>query len=238
MATQEVITLQIGSNANYMGSHFWNLEEEYARCFGAAIASSAHAAAADASETALEAEMHSPNLFRHGLTSGRATITPRLVAWDLTGALGSMPDLETLYGGPTSVQDARDSLTQTWRGKVSISTCMSSQSYASSSDAAAAADDGDDVDGAFDDEMHDALADVAFDSFSGAKPVQLYRDASRAADPYLTAAAAAGSSFGSAGVDPTSGAVAPHVRCDHVVQSDQCGVLIICDIVHAFYIFV
>lgn len=218
MSTQEVITLQIGSNSNYMGSHFWNLEEEYARCFGAAIASTG----AEASEMALEAEMHSPNLFRLGLSSGRSTITPRLVAWDLTGALGSMPDVETLYGGPTSVQDARDSLTQTWRGKVSISTSMSSQSYAHASDAATSAEGGDDVDEALDDEMHDALADVAYDSFSAAKPIQLYRNASRAADPYLIAAATAGSSFGSAGVDPASGIVAPHVRIATIPSKHAC----------------
>lgn len=53
-------------------------------------------------------------LFRHGHTpSGRPTITPRLLAFDLTGALGAMPDAGYL-NAPPKAEAARAQLQSRW----------------------------------------------------------------------------------------------------------------------------
>jgi hypothetical protein len=53
-------------------------------------------------------------LFRAGQTlSGRPTYTPRLLALDLTGALGAMPD-QGYTNKPPSLQAARTQLHNNW----------------------------------------------------------------------------------------------------------------------------
>ena len=80
-----VISLQLGNYSNYVGTHFWNFQEAQFVFPGQ------------------EREGPIPDvdhdvLFRQGETLGRQiTYTPRLVAVDLKGALGLLPQLGDLY---------------------------------------------------------------------------------------------------------------------------------------------
>ncbi|MBN3292757.1 MSTO1 protein, partial [Polypterus senegalus] len=67
---REVITLQLGHYANFVGSHWWNLQDA-SLCY-------------DASPEETPSEIFSDVLFRVGQThSGQTTYTPRLIAFDL-----------------------------------------------------------------------------------------------------------------------------------------------------------
>ena len=75
-----VITLQMGNYSNYIGSHFWNIQE---------------AGFVFPSETNINyvPDINNSVLFREGATGlgqngGQTTYTPRLVSVDLKGALG------------------------------------------------------------------------------------------------------------------------------------------------------
>ena len=75
-----VITLQIGNYSNYIGAHFWNIQE---------------AGFVYPSQTNLSdvPDINNSILFREGATgfgqnNGEPTFTPRLVSIDLKGALG------------------------------------------------------------------------------------------------------------------------------------------------------
>ncbi|MGH0189894.1 UNVERIFIED_CONTAM: hypothetical protein FKN15_039219 [Acipenser sinensis] len=69
---REVVTLQLGHYANYVGTHWWNLQDA-SLCY-------------DADPHNPPSEVRSDALFREGLTqSGQTTYTPRLIALDLKG---------------------------------------------------------------------------------------------------------------------------------------------------------
>ena len=75
-----VITLQIGHYSNFVGAHFWNIQEA-----GFVYASSTN--------PTFVPEINHGVLFREGVTGygrtdGQTTFTPRLVSVDLKGALG------------------------------------------------------------------------------------------------------------------------------------------------------
>lgn len=76
---REIITLQIGHYSNYVGAHWWNLQE-----------------AAFTNNTDSPTEINNDVLFREGETRrGEVTFTPRLVLSDLKGSLGAL----TVDGG-------------------------------------------------------------------------------------------------------------------------------------------
>jgi hypothetical protein len=87
-----IITLQCGNYANYIGAHFWNLQEsefEYDTNRKTGIL--------DTLET-----VDNDILYREGVTLDRQdTYTPRLVTIDLKGSLGTLPELGDLYHKPT-----------------------------------------------------------------------------------------------------------------------------------------
>lgn len=75
-----VITLQIGNYSNYIGAHFWNIQEA-----GFVFPSSSNGACVP--------DINNSVLFREGVTGittrdAQPTYTPRLVTVDLKGALG------------------------------------------------------------------------------------------------------------------------------------------------------
>ncbi|CAG9820461.1 unnamed protein product [Phaedon cochleariae] len=81
MGTREILTLQFGHYANFVGTHWWNLQE---RAF-------------EYSETTLS-EINHDVLYREGLTSrSEVTFTPRLLLVDLKGSLKSLPEKGDLY---------------------------------------------------------------------------------------------------------------------------------------------
>lgn len=79
--TRELITLQVGHHANFIGTHWWNLQE-----------------ASFVYSTATSTNINHDFLFREGITSHQQeTYTPRLLAIDLKGSLHSLPVEGRLY---------------------------------------------------------------------------------------------------------------------------------------------
>lgn len=82
MSTREILTLQFGHYTNYVGAHFWNIQELSFDYTGLT-----------------KTECNHDVLFREGRTStGEVTYTPRLLVADLKGSLksfkqaGGLPD--------------------------------------------------------------------------------------------------------------------------------------------------
>ncbi|KAI0127715.1 tubulin nucleotide-binding domain-like protein [Xylariales sp. AK1849] len=87
---REIITLQLGQQSNYLGTHFWNTQESYFT-YG------------EDGESPVDHDVH----FRQGLgADGIETYTPRTVIYDLKGGFGSLRKLNALYevdGEPTAL---------------------------------------------------------------------------------------------------------------------------------------
>ncbi|XP_050371580.1 uncharacterized protein LOC126789467 [Argentina anserina] len=102
---REIVTLQVGGFANFVGSHFWNFQNE--------LLELAEDPEADAvfKNQALNMDV----FYRYGEThQGVPTYTPRLLSIDLQGSLGSMSSSGTLYNGGSSVPSS----IMTWDGNV------------------------------------------------------------------------------------------------------------------------
>lgn len=75
MSTREIITLQFGHYSNYVGAHFWNIQELSFDYTGT-----------------VKTECNHDILYREGRTaSGDLTYTPRLLIADLKGSLKTLP---------------------------------------------------------------------------------------------------------------------------------------------------
>ncbi|KAK6143876.1 hypothetical protein DH2020_024224 [Rehmannia glutinosa] len=106
---KEIVTIQVGSYANFVGSHFWNFQDELLGL-------------ADSPESDQIFKSHGLNmdvLYRTGETpQGILTYTPRLVSVDFQGSLGSVSSRGTLYNEiPETPVD-----TLTWTGPVTTHT--------------------------------------------------------------------------------------------------------------------
>ncbi|CAH1644483.1 unnamed protein product [Spodoptera littoralis] len=76
MSTREILTLQFGHYANYVGAHFWNLQELSFDYTGN-----------------VKTEVNHDILYREGQTAkGEVTYTPRLLLADLKGSLKTLPE--------------------------------------------------------------------------------------------------------------------------------------------------
>lgn len=99
-STREVITLQIGHYSNFVGTHWWNIQES-SFCYDP--------------NASFQQEINHDVLFREGLTLlGEQTYTPRLLMFDLKGSLKNLPRYGTLYQNPSFSNEA------TWSGKISV----------------------------------------------------------------------------------------------------------------------
>ncbi|KAJ8732915.1 hypothetical protein PYW07_015514 [Mythimna separata] len=88
MSTREILTLQFGHYANYVGAHFWNLQELSFDYTGI-----------------VKTEVNHDILYREGQTAnGEVTYTPRLLLADLKGSLKTLPE----SGGLTSAGEDND----------------------------------------------------------------------------------------------------------------------------------
>ena len=77
MAGHELLTLQFGHYANFVGTHFWNLQEQQFSY--------------QASEAQSKDGINHDVLFREGLNdAGQTTFTPRLIAYDKQGSLRAL----------------------------------------------------------------------------------------------------------------------------------------------------
>ncbi|XP_035537688.1 protein misato homolog 1 [Morone saxatilis] len=94
---REVITLQLGHYSNFVGTHWWNLQD---------------AALSYDPETPL-GDIQSEVVFREGQTlGGHVTHTPRLIAMDLKGSLRTLRQDGSLY------EPDKDSSPLTWDGNL------------------------------------------------------------------------------------------------------------------------
>ncbi|XP_057449490.1 uncharacterized protein LOC130740806 isoform X2 [Lotus japonicus] len=100
---KEIVTLQIGDFANFIGSHFWNFQDELLGLAGDPNADSVFKSP----------DLNMDVLYRSGETQGINTYTPRLVSINLRGSLGSMSSRGTLY------KEVSPTTCVTWTGRVS-----------------------------------------------------------------------------------------------------------------------
>ncbi|KAK4986980.1 mtDNA inheritance, partitioning of the mitochondrial organelle [Elasticomyces elasticus] len=98
----EIVTLQFGQQANYLGTHFWNTQESY------------FTYSADEEESPIDHDIH----FRSGIAAdGSDTFTPRTLIYDLKGAFGTLRRENALYG-LDSTADAREQ--SLWNGQPTL----------------------------------------------------------------------------------------------------------------------
>ncbi|XP_056154462.1 protein misato homolog 1 [Lampris incognitus] len=94
---REVITLQLGHYSNFVGTHWWNLQD-------ASLSYDADVS---------PGEMQSDVVFREGQTlGGHVTYTPRLIAMDLKGSLQTLRQEGSLY------ETSKEPSTFTWEGNI------------------------------------------------------------------------------------------------------------------------
>ncbi|KAH8286640.1 hypothetical protein KR018_002916 [Drosophila ironensis] len=87
----EIVTLQLGTYANYVGAHFWN-QQEFNFSYDDGGKDSPDG-------TPLEQLPWNDLLYREGLdSSNRPTFTPRMLSVDLAGTLAHLPVAGELYG--------------------------------------------------------------------------------------------------------------------------------------------
>ncbi|KAM3595758.1 uncharacterized protein V6R79_002397 [Siganus canaliculatus] len=94
---REVITLQLGHYSNFVGTHWWNLQD----------------AALSYDPEAPPGDIQSNVMFREGQTlGGHITHTPRLIVMDLKGSLRTLRQEGSLY------DPGKDTSAVTWEGNV------------------------------------------------------------------------------------------------------------------------
>ncbi|CAB4388533.1 unnamed protein product [Rhizophagus irregularis] len=97
----EILTLQFGHFANFVGTHFWNSQEAYFTY--------------NESLNAPKSEIVHDTLFRAGVTPrGIETYTPRLLLYDLKGGFGSLKKINKLYEESPGKNELHES---TWNGR-------------------------------------------------------------------------------------------------------------------------
>ncbi|KAK6923006.1 DML1/Misato, tubulin domain [Dillenia turbinata] len=103
---REIVTIQAGGFANFVGSHFWNFQDELLGL----------AEDPNSDQVFKTQYLNMDVLYRAGETQqGIPTYTPRLVSVDLQGSLGSVSSRGTLY----SEMPSGTSNVITWTGNVS-----------------------------------------------------------------------------------------------------------------------
>lgn len=103
---KEIVTIQVGDYANYVGSHFWNFQDELIGLAGDPQSDSVFK----------NHDLNMDVLYRTGQTlQGIDTYTPRLLSINMRGSLGSMSSRGTLY--KEAVPTTSDVFT--WTGGVS-----------------------------------------------------------------------------------------------------------------------
>ncbi|KAL9241552.1 hypothetical protein vseg_015654 [Gypsophila vaccaria] len=104
---REVVTIQVGGFANFIGSHFWNFQDELLGLAGEP----------DTDPAFKNHGLNMDVLYRSGETQeGALTYTPRLVSVNYQGTLGSMSSSGTLYSQPPESPPP----VATWRGSLSV----------------------------------------------------------------------------------------------------------------------
>ncbi|RIA94768.1 tubulin domain-containing protein, partial [Glomus cerebriforme] len=108
----EILTLQFGHFANFVGTHFWNSQEAYFT-FNECL-------------NAPKPEIIHDTLFRAGVNQrGIETYTPRLLVYDLKGGFGSLKKINRLYEETTGEFES----TWEWRSETHVQTPYPKNEY-------------------------------------------------------------------------------------------------------------
>ncbi|CAH8391839.1 unnamed protein product [Eruca vesicaria subsp. sativa] len=103
---REIVTIQVGDFANFVGSHFWNFQDELLGL----------ASDPESDPIFRNNNLDMDVLYRSGETQqGVSTYTPRLLSINFKGSLGSMSSRGTLY---TEGSSSRSDSSKTWSGEV------------------------------------------------------------------------------------------------------------------------
>ncbi|KAF8101584.1 hypothetical protein N665_0204s0078 [Sinapis alba] len=103
---REIVTIQVGEFANFVGSHFWNFQDELLGL----------ASDPESDPIFRNNNLDMDVLYRSGEThQGVSTYTPRLLSINFKGSLGSMSSHGTLYNEGSS---SRSDSSKTWFGDV------------------------------------------------------------------------------------------------------------------------
>eukprot|EP00752_Nemacystus_decipiens_P006332 g5708.t1 len=106
----EIITLQVGRYANFVGTHFWNFQDEL-------VLLASRGGVVDAPYD--HGVLHRPAAEQRGGYGGGQR-TPRLVAFDTRDALGSLNPLGLVGGGDADAALTEESAMSSWGGGVSV----------------------------------------------------------------------------------------------------------------------
>ena len=105
-----LITIQCGNYSNYIGSHFWNLQES-----GFVYKDNSVDGGSFSSRAEELLEIDNDVLYREGITLDRElTYTPRVIVVDLKGSLGTLPESGELYDKISIPKE--DTLSLHWSG--------------------------------------------------------------------------------------------------------------------------
>jgi hypothetical protein len=103
-ATREIVTLQLGHYSNFVGTHWWNIQN----------ASFVY----HPSQMTRPKEINNDVLFREGLNlMNEVTYTPRLIVFDLKGSLNTLKQSGTLYD---LLMDERDMDDFPWNNDITM----------------------------------------------------------------------------------------------------------------------
>ncbi|CAH8304185.1 unnamed protein product [Eruca vesicaria subsp. sativa] len=103
---KEIVTIQVGEFANFVGSHFWNFQDELLGL----------ASDPESDPVFRNSNLDMDVLYRSGETQqGVSTYTPRLLSINFKGSLGSMSSRGTLYNEGAS---SRSDSSKAWFGDV------------------------------------------------------------------------------------------------------------------------
>ena len=109
MMNKPLITIQCGNYSNYTGSHFWNIQESRFVYKQNNLGGRRNESGEDI------LEIDNDVLYREGITLDKqVTYTPRLLAVDLKGSLGTLPELGELYDKISIPKE--DTLALHWSG--------------------------------------------------------------------------------------------------------------------------
>ncbi|CAM9200669.1 unnamed protein product [Ectocarpus sp. 12 AP-2014] len=110
---REIITLQVGRYANFVGTHFWNFQDELLL-----LASRGGVVDAPYEHGVLHRQAAERSRGGGGGASGERT--PRLVAFDTRDALGSLNPLGLVGGGGARSTETAEAAQPSWAGGVSV----------------------------------------------------------------------------------------------------------------------
>uniref|UniRef100_A0A7N0T9D6 Uncharacterized protein n=2 Tax=Kalanchoe fedtschenkoi TaxID=63787 RepID=A0A7N0T9D6_KALFE len=103
---REIVTIQVGGFANFIGSHYWNFQDELLGLSGDPLSDPVFK----------DQHVNMDVLYRSGETQqGILTYTPRVVSVGFQGSLGTMSSHGTLYRNNSSASTS----VSTWNGNVS-----------------------------------------------------------------------------------------------------------------------